>query len=36
MGGIYPARDIEEFHMMLTVWCWEPELANSWFGYHAH
>jgi hypothetical protein len=36
MGGIHSARDVQKFHTTLIVQCGEPELANSWFGYHTH
>ena len=36
MGKIYSTRDVQAFHMMLTVRCGEPKPTNSQFGYHAH
>jgi len=36
MGGIYWARDIWAVLTALTIQSRQPELANSWFGDHAH
>jgi hypothetical protein len=36
MATIYWARDVWAVHTMLTVRCWQPEPANSWFGDNAH
>jgi len=36
MDGIYWASDLRAVLMALTIWCRQPEPANSWFGDHAH
>jgi hypothetical protein len=35
MDNIYWARDLKAVLTMLTVWCQQPEPANSWFVDHA-
>jgi len=36
VGKIYSTRDIQTFHVTITLQCEEPEPTCLWFCYHAH
>jgi len=36
LGGIYSVHNVQAFHVIVTIWCGELELADSRFHYHIH